>query len=298
MLRNMVKESAAAPLTGTTVTLSGAQPGYTSFTSFGNAAAVYYMITDGTQSEMQAGTVTVGSPNTLSRGTAIWNTAGTTARLNFTGTTTVYCVAPAERTFYADANAVWQAQARRIAGVADGTALTDAATLNQTGWRTVSTTTVSAAAAADFTLPAGFAAYRLEIVSLGVSVNGASVCIRCSGDGGTTFDAAASDYIYTSFYTTLPTSAGVSGVTTSFIDLTGPLSTTPASIVKATITPGTASTQGFRAAVAAHVVSSSPEWRVISVSGSRGIAGVKNAIRLLPTSGTFSAVVSFQGLHA
>jgi hypothetical protein len=193
MLRNLVKESCAAPGTGTTVTLSGAQPGFSSFTGFGNAASCFYMLTDGSQSELQAGTVTVGSPNTLSRGTPIWNSANSGARLNFTGTTTVYNVLPAERAMYADGSAVWQAQARRIAGLADAAALTDAPTLQQLTWRKISTSTFSSTTAlATFSLPVGLRKFRVDYL-VAASVAGA---VFAQLSDGTAYKAGASDYGY------------------------------------------------------------------------------------------------------
>jgi len=195
MIRNMVKMSCAAPGTGTTVTLSTAQPGYSSFDGFGNAAAVYYMLTDGTNSELQAGTVTVGSPSTLSRGTPIWNSANSGVRLNFSGTTTVYNVLPAERAMYADASSVWQAQGRRVANVADGATATDAAPLNQVAWRKISTTQfATTTAGVIFTLPAAFRRFRIDYVV--VTAVAQAAYMQLSTDGGSTYKAGASDYNY------------------------------------------------------------------------------------------------------
>ena len=104
MLRNYVAETSTAPGTSSTINLAGAITGRLAFVAvFTNGAPVYYFMTDGAQTEWGAGTFNTGAPNTLTRTTVIGNSAGTTARLNFTSSTTVYSEIPAERVIYADA---------------------------------------------------------------------------------------------------------------------------------------------------------------------------------------------------
>src|SRR5215207_4173290 len=148
----MVKESAAAPGTNTTITLSGAQAGFRSFANeFGNGVQAYYFITDGSQTEAQLGTVTVSGSNTLSRGTPLWTTTGVLTRLNFTGTTTVYAALPASRAPYYSAAAP--------AGVASDVA----ARVEEVSWRFVSTVTiVSSVFGVTIALPSGYVRYRVE----------------------------------------------------------------------------------------------------------------------------------------
>lgn len=101
MLANFVQETSSNPGTATTINLAGAATGRRSFASaFGSGVLVYYFLDDGTQGEWGIGTVTSGTPNTLARTTVLGNTAGNTNRLNFTGTTRVYCTLPGERTIY------------------------------------------------------------------------------------------------------------------------------------------------------------------------------------------------------
>ena len=103
MLRNYVCETSTAPGTSSTVNLAGAVAGRLAFVgAFANGAACYYFMTDGTQAEWGYGIFSTGAPNTITRGTVLGNTAGSFARLNFTGTTTVYNEIPAERAIYAD----------------------------------------------------------------------------------------------------------------------------------------------------------------------------------------------------
>lgn len=102
MIYDLVKETASAPGTNTTFNLGGATAPFVTFASvIANGGTSFYFMVDATQGEWGIETLTHGSPNTLSRTTVLGNTAGTTARLNFAGTTTVYCALPS-------AQAVWR----------------------------------------------------------------------------------------------------------------------------------------------------------------------------------------------
>lgn len=104
-LADNVKETASAPGTNTTFNLGGATAPFVTFASvFANGSTPYYFMMDATQWEAGEATLTHGSPNTLSRTTVLSNSVGTTAKLNFVGTTTVYCALPASRVVYADIN--------------------------------------------------------------------------------------------------------------------------------------------------------------------------------------------------
>jgi Chaperone of endosialidase len=105
MLSDYILENCSSPGTGTTVSLAGAVSGRRSFAQgFTTGAAVYYYLDDGTQAEWGSGVFTTGTPNTVSRGTVIGNTAGTTARLNFSGVTKIYNALPASRESWLDGN--------------------------------------------------------------------------------------------------------------------------------------------------------------------------------------------------
>lgn len=105
MLRNYVAETSVAPGTASTINLAGAIAGRIAFsTVFATGAVCFYFMTDGTLSEWGIGLFTSGVPNTLTRTTVKGNSSGSTSRLNFTGTTTVYNAVPAEHTIYADQN--------------------------------------------------------------------------------------------------------------------------------------------------------------------------------------------------
>lgn len=105
MLRNYVAETSTAPGSSSTINLAGAIAGRIAFSAvFVTGATLFYFMTDGTLSEWGIGSFTSGAPNTLTRTTVLGNSSGSTSRLNFTGTTTVYNDIPAERALYADAN--------------------------------------------------------------------------------------------------------------------------------------------------------------------------------------------------
>lgn len=85
--------------TGTgTYSLSGAVAGHQTFVAgVGNAATVYYMVTDGTDWEVGVGTVTDSSPDTLSRDT-ILDSSNAGSAVNWAGgAKSVALVLPADR---------------------------------------------------------------------------------------------------------------------------------------------------------------------------------------------------------
>lgn len=96
MIRDFVLELVSAPGTGD-ITLPGVAPtGRLTWASgFVTTQAVFYILDDSTQQEWGVGTLTVGVPSTISRTSVIGNSAGTTAKLNFTDTCRCYPSLPA-----------------------------------------------------------------------------------------------------------------------------------------------------------------------------------------------------------
>jgi len=96
--------------TGTgSVNLSGAVNGYKTFVSgIGTTNSTYYAIYDPTAYawEVGYGTVTAGSPNTLSRTTVLSNSSGTTSLISFStsNTLTIFCTYPSEKAVIQDVN--------------------------------------------------------------------------------------------------------------------------------------------------------------------------------------------------
>jgi hypothetical protein len=100
VLRDRVKETAAAPGTGT-ITLGGAASGFQSFSSIGNANTTYFAIVDSASGawEVNYGTYT-SSGTTLSRNATPLSSSAGGALVNFTGAVDVFCTYPSSRSAY------------------------------------------------------------------------------------------------------------------------------------------------------------------------------------------------------
>jgi len=100
VINDRVKETSITVGTGT-FSLAGAETGFETFVAgVGNANTTYYAISnDGTNEwEVGVGTVTSGSPDTLSRDTVI-TSSNSDALVNFSsGGKTVFCTLPAKKT--------------------------------------------------------------------------------------------------------------------------------------------------------------------------------------------------------
>ena len=90
-----VQETTTTTGTGT-ITLAGAVSGYQSFAVVGNTNTTFYCIVSGTAWEVGIGTYSTTGP-TLARTTVLSNSLGTTAAISLTGTSTVFCTYPAEK---------------------------------------------------------------------------------------------------------------------------------------------------------------------------------------------------------
>lgn len=103
MLRDLIEEAVNSPGTSVDIPLGGATIGrraWLSATTYLDGDQGYYWLTDEVNWEWGVATLAAGSPAILSRTTVLGNTAGTTARLNFTGPCRVYCEAPATALAY------------------------------------------------------------------------------------------------------------------------------------------------------------------------------------------------------
>jgi hypothetical protein len=100
VLRDRVKETAAAPGTGT-ITLGGAASGFQSFSSIGNGNTTYFAIVDSVSGvwEVNYGTYT-SSGTTLSRNATPLSSSNAGALVNFTGAVDVFCTYPSSRSAY------------------------------------------------------------------------------------------------------------------------------------------------------------------------------------------------------
>jgi len=90
-----VQETTTTTGTGT-ITLAGAVSGYQSFAVVGNGNTTFYCITSGSAWEVGIGTYT-SSGTTLARTTVLSNSSGNTSPISLTGTSTVFCTYPSEK---------------------------------------------------------------------------------------------------------------------------------------------------------------------------------------------------------
>ena len=105
MIGNFVQETANAPGAAATVTLAGPAAGRRGIlAAFGAGATVYLGMEDGTQWQLVEALTVAGPPQQITITNVINNSAGTTARLNFTGSVRIYSAIPAERNVYARAD--------------------------------------------------------------------------------------------------------------------------------------------------------------------------------------------------
>jgi hypothetical protein len=107
VVADRIQETGTVSVGTGTVSLAGATNGYKSFvTGIGSTNTTYYCILDPTAYnwEVGIGTVTSGSPNTLSRTTVLSNSLNTTALISFstTNTLTVFCTYPSEKSVNLD----------------------------------------------------------------------------------------------------------------------------------------------------------------------------------------------------
>lgn len=105
VLANRVKETSTTTGTGT-LSLAGAVTGFQTFVDgIGTTNTTYYSITDESGNfEVGLGTVTDGTPDTLSRDTVL-ESSNSGALVNFgSGTKTIFVTQPAERAVYQDSS--------------------------------------------------------------------------------------------------------------------------------------------------------------------------------------------------
>ena len=143
-INDRVKETTTTTGTGT-VQLAGATPGFETFVErIGAGNATYYCIAlqGGAEFEVGVGTVSSGSPDTLSRTTVLANSDNNTNNVNFSaGTKDVFCTLPASKAVVEDSsNNVTFANNIIVGGTVDGV---DIATRD--GVLTSTTTTANAA---------------------------------------------------------------------------------------------------------------------------------------------------------
>ena len=221
ILADRVQETTTTAGTGT-ISLDGATAGYKAFVvGVGSGNTTYYTILDGTSWEVGVGTVTAGSPDTLSRDTVLSNSLGTTAQITLSGGTcmvwadypagtavttdtlatppTIGGTTPAAATF-----TTLTATGQTVLGGATGSeafrAVTTASAVNrlQAAGATTGTAPILSAAGTDTNIPLAFVAKGTGPVTLATGSKGVVV-----SNGGTV--TAITRTAAGSGYTTAPT---------------------------------------------------------------------------------------------
>jgi len=103
VLADRVQQTGTANTT-VSFTLSGSVSGYQSFAVVGNTNTTYYAATD-LSGNWEAGIGTYATGGTLTR-TTILSSSNSGAAVTFTGTVTVFCTYPSEKSVNLDANGI------------------------------------------------------------------------------------------------------------------------------------------------------------------------------------------------
>lgn len=159
VLGDRIQETSTTSGTGT-LNLAGAATGYQTFVSgVGNGNTTYYVIQDPVANvwEVGTGTVTSGSPATLSRTTVFANSSGTTSPLSLAGNTVnVWCDYNAVKAVYQDTNgAAYAPELAASNGLLIHNATVGSSYSVASGYNVISAGPIAVASGATVTLPSG-----------------------------------------------------------------------------------------------------------------------------------------------
>lgn len=157
----------------------------------------------------------------------------------------------------------------------------------------------SGVAAVDFTLPAGFRAFRITISDMVVATAGNSINLRTSVDGGSSFAAAASDYNFRVIFNSTSSALTTSTSDADLLALSRPMDSTSVLTGNYLFFVGSGVLAASLIGDATYVDNGGgTAYGGVGVfAGRRNAAGVVNAIRILPSSGNLSGVVSLAGIR-
>jgi hypothetical protein len=183
VLKDRVKQSAAAPGTGT-ITLGATAAGFQAFSAIGNGNVTYFAITDPVSGawEVNYGTYTA-SGTTLSRNATPLSSSAAGALVNFTGAVDVFCTYPSEKAIYEETG---------------GNVLIDGGPITVIGDNVTSYTTFDAALGELYANINSFAQIYAQNLNGGSSASTDIVAYNDLGDGATNFiDMGISSSNYT-----------------------------------------------------------------------------------------------------
>lgn len=182
VVKDRVKESAAAPGTGT-ITLGGAVNGFQGFSAIGNGNVTYFAITDSASGawEVNYGTYNAG---TLTRNATPLSSSAAGALVNFTGAVDVFCTYPSEKAIYEEVG---------------GNVLIDGGPITVIGSGVTTYTTFSAALGELYANINSFAQLYAQNLNSGSEASADFVAYNDLGDGNTNFvDMGINSSNYTS----------------------------------------------------------------------------------------------------
>jgi hypothetical protein len=172
VLKDRVKQSAAAPGTGT-ITLGATASGFQSFAAVGNGNVTYFAIVDAVSGawEVNYGTYT-SSGTTLTRNATPLSSSAAGALVNFTGAVDVFCTYPSEKAIYEETT---------------GNVLIDGGPITVIGTGVTTYTTFGAALAEMYANVNSFAQMYAQNLSDGSSASTDIVAYNDEGDGTNNF---------------------------------------------------------------------------------------------------------------
>lgn len=314
-ISDFVCETALSPGTSSTVSLLGKAAGLPVMTfataGIANGARIYFTITDGSSlSESCLGTFHTGTPNTVSRDTVVSNTAGSTARLNFTGTVFVFCFPPATKmAVLNETDALTLPGALSAAGLADfsvgGVKVSQAPAASITAplradqtWQVVAKYSMSAVASQTVPLPTVFSRFRLLMSNVAPSVTSV-VALRFSQNQGGTWLTGAT---YVQGVSLVNTATGLlnaaSGVAATQLNLSVDLTGSSEWDATIDIWPGNALKGPIIRGNGFGVSNSAAAWMFWATGGTwTGTAALMNACQVFPfAGGTITGTLVLEGL--
>lgn len=221
VVADRVQEVTSTAGTGT-LDLSGAVGGYQSFVSgVGSGNTTYYVVYDQTAQlwEIGLGTVTSGSPDTLSRDTVLLNSSGGTSNINFPGNAAnVWCDYPALKSVYR---------------AADGS-VNLPGSLSVTGSTTLATSISGILKATSGTVSAATSGTDYAPATSGTSI------LKGNGAGGFSSATSGTDYAPATSGTAILKGNGAGGFssTTAGVDYSAGTSALSSGILKSTTSTG------------------------------------------------------------
>lgn len=183
--------------------------------------------------------------------------------------------------------------------VADATASSQYAAFGQVSSVAVSTQEGISVSAIDFTLPSGFRAFKITITDMAIGTDNTQIGLRTSVDGGISFSSGASDYNFRQLWNSTASAVSTSTGDTSLIPLSVAMDGSTLLIGEYIFFIGGASVAASLVGHSTYVDDGggSAYGGIGLFGGRRNATGVVDAIRIFPSGGVLSGVVSLAGIR-